>query len=340
MSEANGHPPRAEPASGDAAAARNVLEVDSLSVHIGTYRGTVEAVGGVSFRVAPRECVGIVGESGSGKSMTALSVMRFTPPGARFVAGSIAFDGVDLLTLSQEQMRGIRGRRIAMVFQDPMTFLNPLMRIGDQIGEYLVRREHVGRREARERAIDALKLVRMASPDDVANYYPHQMSGGMRQRALIAMALVGAPALLIADEPTTALDVTVQAQIINLFKEIQEERGLSLLLITHDLGIVAHLCDRLYVMYAGKIMEEADVFSLFANSKHPYTTGLIRSVSYDDTVGGDISYIDGSVPSLINPPVGCRFRERCPHAMPICGEKEPPRTEFSPTQAAYCWLYH
>jgi oligopeptide/dipeptide ABC transporter ATP-binding protein len=271
--------------------------------------------------------------------MTALSLMRFTPPGARFVSGRVMFEGKDLLTVSADEMREMRGYRIAMVFQDPMTFLNPLMTVGDQIGEFLVRREGLNRRQARARAVEALKLVRMASPEDVAGQYPHQLSGGMRQRALIAMALIGAPALLVADEPTTALDVTVQAQIINLLKEIKEETGLSLLLITHDLGIVAHLCDRLYVMYAGKIMEEADVFSLFENAKHPYTQGLIQSVSYEESAGGAIAFIDGSVPSLIDPPRGCRFHTRCPHAMPICRERQPVRTTISPKQSVFCWLY-
>ncbi|WP_246727674.1 ABC transporter ATP-binding protein [Chelativorans sp. Marseille-P2723] len=318
--------------------ARDLLEVDRLAVHIDTYRGTVKAVDGVSFRIGEKESVGIVGESGSGKSMTALSLLRFTPPGARFAEGRILFEGHDLVRLSQEQMRSVRGNRISMVFQDPMTFLNPLMKVGDQIAEGLVK-QGVGRRQAREKVIEALRQVRMASPEDVADQYPHQLSGGMRQRALIAMAIIRSPALLVADEPTTALDVTVQAQIINLLREIKEEHGLSLLLITHDLGIVAHVCDRIYVMYAGRIMEEADVFSLFRDGKHPYTRGLIASVAYEDQPGGAVSFIEGSVPSPINPPAGCRFQTRCPHVMPVCREKQPPRTRISDTQAVYCWLY-
>jgi oligopeptide/dipeptide ABC transporter ATP-binding protein len=315
------------------------LEVDTLATHIDTYRGTVKAVDGISFRVGAGESVGIVGESGSGKSMTALSIMRFTPPGARFVSGKILFDGVDLLGLSQETMRTIRGRKIAMIFQDPMTYLNPLMKVGDQIGEVLVKHEKISKREARKKAVDALRMVRIPSPADVAVQYPHQLSGGMRQRALIAMAIIGSPALLIADEPTTALDVTVQAQIINLLREIKETRGLSLLLITHDLGIVAHVCDRIYVMYAGKVMEEGDVFSIFSGSKHPYTIGLIESVAYRDQPGGMISSIEGSVPSLVSPPAGCRFHPRCRQAMAICREEEPPQLEVSATQSVYCWLY-
>jgi len=317
----------------------SLLTVTSLKTYIHTHRGVVKAVDGVTFAVGNGESVGIVGESGSGKSMTALSIMRFTPPGARFEDGTIHFEGVNLLDLPPEEMRKLRGRKIAMVFQDPMTYLNPLMKVGDQIGEALVKHRDLSRKEARETAVEALRAVRIASPSDVAGQYPHQLSGGMRQRALIAMAISCSPAFLIADEPTTALDVTVQAQIINLLKDIRSEFGLPLLLITHDLGIVAHLCDRLYVMYAGKIMEEGDVSSIFRQSKHPYTTGLIESVLYKDKPGGIVSFIEGSVPDLLDPPRGCRFHPRCAHAMAVCREQEPPRFEISRTQSVYCWLY-
>jgi oligopeptide/dipeptide ABC transporter ATP-binding protein len=316
-----------------------LLEVNSLKTHISTYRGVVKAVDGITFAVANGEAVGIVGESGSGKSMTALSIMRFVPPGARFVEGTIRFDGTNLLELSDGEMRRIRGCRIAMVFQDPMTYLNPLMKVGDQVAEVLMKHRNLSRAEARAQAVEALRSVRLASPEEVVGQYPHQLSGGMRQRTLIAMAIACRPSFLIADEPTTALDVTVQAQIINLLKDIRDEMGLPLLLITHDLGIVAHLCDRVYVMYAGKIMEEADVASVFHQPRHPYTVGLMESIRYADQPGAAVSYIEGSVPDLRDPPPGCRFHPRCRQAMDICRTEPPPRFPISETQAAFCWLY-
>ncbi|AZQ68308.1 ABC transporter ATP-binding protein [Silicimonas algicola] len=316
-----------------------LLTVEEMCLHIDTYRGTVRAVDGVTFHVDQGESVGIVGESGSGKSMTALSLMRFTPLAGRFTAGSAMFQGRDLLKLSEREMRKIRGKDISMVFQDPMTFLNPLIRIGDQIGEVLVEHEGLSRRAAFNRAVEVLRQVRIPSPEDVAAQYPHQLSGGMRQRALIAMAIIGAPSLLIADEPTTALDVTVQAQIIELLRGVKEKHGLSLLMITHDLGIVAHVCDRVYVVYAGRIMEEAGVFEVFETPRHPYTTALLSSITYDEESGDGIGYIEGTVPSLIDPPEGCRFHTRCPAAMPVCRRLQPPRTRVSETQSVYCWLY-
>jgi oligopeptide/dipeptide ABC transporter ATP-binding protein len=316
-----------------------LLNIDALRTYIYTYRGVVKAVDGVSCKIGKGESVGIVGESGSGKSMTALSIMRFTPPGAKFLGGAIFFEGINLLELSDAKIRKIRGCKIAMVFQDPMTYLNPVMKVGDQIAEVFIKHGNMDKKEARQQAVEALNIVRIASPSNVAKQYPHQLSGGMRQRALIAMAISCSPSFLIADEPTTALDVTVQVQIIDLLKEIKEEFGLSLLLITHDLGIVAHLCDKIYVMYAGKIMEEGDVFSIFRSSKHPYASGLIESVLYKDKPGGMVSYIDGSVPDLLNPPTGCRFHPRCHQAMPICREQEPPKFQVSTTQSTFCWLY-
>lgn len=317
----------------------DLLAVEDLKLYITSYRGTIKAVDGISFRVAQRESVGIVGESGSGKSMTAYSLVRFTPPGSRFEDGRIMFGGRDLLKLSDEEMRKIRGRHISMVFQDPMTFLNPLMKIGDQIGESLILHHGISRKEAWARSIDALRMVRIPSPEDVADHYPHQLSGGMRQRVLIAMAIIAEPELLIADEPTTALDVTVQAQIITLLRDIKEERGLSLLLITHDLGIVANVCDRIYVVYAGRVMEEGDVRTLFRGAKHPYTAALLSSIAYEEDDSGDIGFIEGTVPSSIDPPVGCRFQTRCDRVMPICRERQPRRLPLSETHAVYCWLY-
>ena len=320
-------------------ASDDLLTVENLKLHIRTYRGTVQAVDGVSFRVGRQESVGIVGESGSGKSMTALSILRFTPPGSFFADGRAEFMGRNLLELDEAEMRRLRGREISMVFQDPMTFLNPLLTIGDQIGEVLVQHEAMSWRKARARAVEALRDVRIPSPEYVAGQYPHQLSGGMRQRALIAMAIIGSPALLIADEPTTALDVTVQAQIIELLRTIKEEKGLSLLMITHDLGIVAHVCDRVYVVYAGRVMEEADTVSLFEQPLHPYTAALLDSVSYEEEAGGSVGFIEGSVPGLIDPPAGCRFHTRCPKAMPVCKRLQPPRTVRSDTHAVYCWLF-
>ncbi len=317
----------------------DLLTVSSLKTHIHTYRGVVKAVDGISFTVGRGEAVGIVGESGSGKSMTALSIMRFVPPGARFEDGTILFDGDNLLDLPIEAMRKIRGCRIAMVFQDPMTYLNPLKKVGDQIAEVLIKHGNMSRRDARPKTIAALRSVRLASPEEVVGQYPHQLSGGMRQRVLIAMAIACHPSFLIADEPTTALDVTVQAQIIDLIKDIRAEMGLPLLLITHDLGIVAHLCDRVYVMYAGKIMEEADVATLFHGPRHPYTAGLMESIQYAERPGAAVSYIEGSVPDLRDPPRGCRFHPRCRRVMDICREQQPERFAISETQAAFCWLY-
>ena len=317
----------------------DLLTVEDLRLHIDTYRGSVRAVDGVSFRVGRRESVGIVGESGSGKSMTALSLLRFVPPGARFTSGAVHFRGEDLLKLSEEEMRRIRGRHISMVFQDPMTFLNPLLRIDDQIGETLVLHHGLTRRQARARAVDALRMVRIPSPEYVARQYPHQLSGGMRQRALIAMAMIAEPQLLIADEPTTALDVTVQAQIIALLRDLREESGMSLLLITHDLGIVAHVCDRIYVVYAGRVMEEGDVRTLFRGALHPYTAALLSAVAYEEGPDGMVGYIDGTVPSPIDPPEGCRFQTRCPKVMPICRQRQPRRLPVTETHAVYCWLY-
>jgi oligopeptide/dipeptide ABC transporter ATP-binding protein len=317
----------------------NILTVSSLKTYIYIYSRVVQAVDGVHLRVGKGESVGIVGESGCGKSMTALSIMRFIPPVARTLEGSVLFEGKNLLELSPKEMRAVRGHKIAMVFQDPMSYLNPVMTVGDQIAEAVRKHQEVGKKEAWRRAVDALDMVRIASPEEVARQYPHQLSGGMRQRSLIAMAISCFPSLIIADEPTTALDVTVQAQIIQLLREIRERLGLSLLLITHDLGIVAHLCDRVYVMYAGKIVEEGDVAAIFQNSKHPYTSGLIESVLYVEKPGGIVGFIDGTVPDLSKPPSGCRFHPRCRSVMGICREQEPPNVQVAAGQWTACWLY-
>src|SRR5579872_1070167 len=251
-----------------------LLDVDQLTMHLNSARGVVRAVDGISFEIRDHEAVALVGESGSGKTMTALTILRLIPALGRIIGGRILFKGLDLLKLTNAQMRSIRGAAIAAVFQDPMTFLNPVMRAGDQVSEAIVLHQHVNWREARNRAIETLRLVRIPAPERIVECYPHQLSGGMRQRFLIAMAIACQPSLLLADEPTTALDVTIQAQIMDLLQHIRAEFNSSLLLITHDLGLVAENCDRVYVMYAGELVEHGDVVSLIENPLHPYTQGL------------------------------------------------------------------
>ena len=311
-----------------------LLDISGLKTYIHMRAGSVRAVDDVSLCINAGETVGLVGESGCGKTMTAHSIMRLIPsPPAAFEGGKILFQGSDLLALSEDEMRALRGRRIAMVFQDPMTFLNPVLRIGLQIAEAAA--EDTG-----ESAIIALlQSVGIPYPERVIKQYPHELSGGMRQRVLIAIAIVNNPALLIADEPTTALDVTVQTQILSLLKSIRERKGTALLLITHDLGIVAEMCDRVYVMYAGKIVETADVFSLFEDALHPYTQGLLKSALSIAEFSPTLTTIEGSVPDLSNPPAGCRFHPRCPRVMDLCKEKEPPLDELKPGHLASCWLY-
>ena len=309
-----------------------VIAADGLVMHLATDSGVVRAVDGVSLRVGRGEAVALVGESGSGKSMTALSLMRLVRPPGRILAGRVDFDGRNLLDLDDREMRKLRGGRLAMIFQDPMTFLNPLMRVGDQIVEAIVLHQKATRTEAFDLALAALTQVRIPAPQDVIGYYPHQLSGGMRQRVLIAMAISSRPSLLIADEPTTALDVTVQAQIMALLAELRAELDSGLLLITHDLGLVAEYCDRVYVMYAGRIVEEASVHDLFARPRHPYTRALIRSTLPPDRRLADFETIEGQPPRLTALPAGCRFHPRCPEIMARC------RTEEPEDQRLRCWL--
>ena len=309
-----------------------VIAADGLVMHIATDGGVVRAVDGVSLRVDRGEAVALVGESGSGKSMTALSLMRLVRPPGRILGGRVAFEGRNLLDLDDREMRALRGDRIAMIFQDPMTSLNPLMRVGDQIVEAIVLHQKARHAEAFTLALAALKQVRIPAPHDVINYYPHQLSGGMRQRVLIAMAISSRPALLIADEPTTALDVTVQAQIMALLADLRTELESGLLLITHDLGLVAEYCDRVYVMYAGRIVEEASVTDLFARPRHPYTRALIRSTLPPDRRLADFETIEGQPPRLVALPKGCRFHPRCPEVMARCRVEEPE------DQRVRCWL--
>jgi len=320
-----------------------VLEVKNLKTHFFTREGVVRAVDGVSFTVGRGEAVGIVGESGCGKSVTSLSIMRLVPYPGRIVEGQIILyrDGqaLDLVRLSEDEMREIRGNVISMVFQDPMTSLNPVLTVGFQVAEPLQVHLGLSPAEARRRAVELLRRVGIPDAERRIDDYPHQFSGGMRQRVMVAMALACNPRLLIADEPTTALDVTIQAQILDLIARLNRELGTAVILITHDLGVVAELCHRVVVMYAGRIVEAADADSLFSDPKHPYTVGLMGSVPrLGPTVKERLRPIRGLPPNLLNPPAGCRFRPRCPHAAARCAE-DPPVVRVGPDHEVACWLY-
>ena len=315
-----------------------LLELENLKTYFFTDIGVARSVDGVSYVIRPGETLGVVGESGCGKSVTALSIMGLvpTPPG-RHVGGRILFKGQDLTQLSAPEMRALRGKAISMIFQEPMTSLNPVYTVGDQIIEgILVHNEGMTGEEARTLAIDMLRKVGIPSPDQRVDEYPHQLSGGMRQRVMIAMALVNGPELLIADEPTTALDVTIQAQILELLNELQEEIGMSILLITHDLGVVAETCDSVVVMYAGKVVEYTDVYRLFERPAHPYTVALFRSLpDLGPRTGNRLPTIEGMVPSAVDFPEGCRFRDRCGFATDVC-TTEPAIQELEPGHLAAC----
>ena len=321
------------------------LEVESLGTWFYTRQGIVKAVDGVDFQVASGETLAIVGESGCGKSMTALSLMRLVPePPGRIVSGTIKLGGRDLLALSEEEMRKVRGNEISMIFQEPMTSLNPVMTIGKQIAEALILHRNLSRRQAMKRAVEMLDLVRIPEPAQRAKEYPHQLSGGMRQRAMIAMALACNPKVLIADEPTTALDVTIQAQILDLIVDLQREFGAAVILITHDLGVVAETARRVIVMYAGRKVEEAEVGELFAHPLHPYTAGLMASIPRLDLMRGDekqhearLQEIPGIVPPLFALPAGCAFAPRCPKADDLCRRERPDYKEKRPGHWAACW---
>ncbi|MBX3156038.1 MAG: ABC transporter ATP-binding protein [Deltaproteobacteria bacterium] len=319
------------------APAEALLEVKDLVTEFRTDAGTVRAVDKVSFEIPQRGTLGIVGESGCGKSVTALSIMRLiaSPPG-RIAGGEIRYGGQNLLSLPPAEMRAIRGNRIAMIFQEPMTSLNPVFTVGNQVGEAVRLHQKTSRARARETAIEMFRLVGIPSPEQRVDAYPHELSGGMRQRVMIAMALACKPDLLIADEPTTALDVTIQAQILDLLRALQRDLGMSILLITHDLGVVAETCDEVVVMYAGRIVERAPVEALFTAPRHHYTAGLLRSVpSYDDgtsTARTRLVEIKGMVPSLAELPAGCKFADRCAAADAACRAAEPPLVELGPTR--------
>jgi peptide/nickel transport system ATP-binding protein len=326
----------------DAQTEAMVLDVKGLRTVFFTNSGLFKAVDDVSFSVRRGKTLAIVGESGCGKSVTALSVMRLVPdPPGRIVGGSIMLEGTDLLSLDESEMRAIRGNRISMIFQEPMTSLNPVMRIGDQITEAVRLHRPTSRKEATAKAVEMLRLVKIPEAERRAQEYPHQLSGGMRQRAMIAMALACRPALLIADEPTTALDVTIQAQILALILELQRELGMGLVLITHDLGVVAQTAQRVIVMYAGRKVEEADVETLFASPRHPYTRGLMASIpslpSLSTKADARLAEIPGMVPSLTNLPKGCAFAPRCELAVARCREEYPPLQAWGENHLAACW---
>jgi oligopeptide/dipeptide ABC transporter ATP-binding protein len=322
----------------------HLLQLQNLKTYFFTFEGIAKAVDDVSFHLDKGEVLGIVGESGCGKSVTAQSIMRLIPiPPGKIVDGQILFDNFNLVELPFEALRSIRGKRIAMIFQEPMTSLNPVYTIGDQISEMFILHEKRPRRESWERAIEMLHKVQIPSPERRVHEYPHQLSGGMRQRAMIAMALACNPEILIADEPTTALDVTIQAQILELMMKLQKDFDTAIMMITHDLGVIAEISRRVVVMYAGKVVEEGFTEAIFEDPKHPYTRGLLRSIPKlgERAVHGRqrLQEIAGIVPSLYELPSGCRFMPRCPHAMGICGQAVPELIDVGDQHSVRCYLY-
>lgn len=316
----------------------SLLEVKKLVTSFSTPRGKIRAVDEVSFSIEPGQTVGLVGESGCGKSVTSLSIMGLIPsPPGQIESGEILFEGRDITKVTEEELRRMRGNRMSMIFQEPMTSLNPVFTVGDQIGEVFRVHQGLSKKEARLKSIEMLRLVKVPSPELRVDDYPHQLSGGMRQRVMIAMALGCNPQLLIADEPTTALDVTIQAQILDLIAELQSKINMAVLLITHDLGVVAQVCDRVVVMYAGRVAEQGTVDEIFRNPVHPYTLGLMASVPKLGQKTEFLQTIEGMVPSLENLPAGCRFQERCKFVTEKCRKVEPTLKSLSPNHQAACW---
>lgn len=320
-----------------------LLRIHNLKTYFFTEDGIVKAVDGVDFEVYPGEVLGLVGESGCGKSVTSLSIMRLIVPPGKIVAGEIWFDGQNLLALNEKQMTAIRGNRISMIFQQPQTALNPIFKVGDQIAEVLSIHQHLDRQQGWQRAVELLRMVGIPDPERRAQAYPHELSGGMAQRVMIAMALACNPALLIADEPTTALDVTIQAQILDLMRQLRQKSNAAIILITHDLGVVAEMAERVAVMYAGQIVEQSDVNTLFERPRHPYTHGLLDSIPVLGEVKERLAVIPGSVPNLIDLPPGCRFAPRCQarleHGLEICQQQMPELHEIEAGHKVRCWLY-
>ena len=308
-----------------------LLSIEDLRISFVTRTSDVRAVDGVDLEIRPGEVLGLVGESGSGKSVTARSIMRLVPmPPGKLVSGGILFHDRDLTSVPEREMEDLRGSRIAMIFQDPMTFLNPLLTAGEQVSEAIRRHQGLDRAAARDEVLRLFREVGIPSPELRYGAYPHQLSGGLRQRVMIAMALSSRPELLIADEPTTALDVTIQAQILALLRDLQQQYGMSILLITHDLGVIAEICDRVAVMYAGRIVEQAPVFALFDDPQHPYSLGLMNAIPRPELSGVAPQPIEGSPPDMSHPPSGCPFHPRCPYREPICIEDVPHMREVSP----------
>ena len=318
-----------------------LLEVKNLKTSFRTHIGDVQAVRGVSFHLDKGEALGIVGESGCGKSVTMMSIMRLLADNAMIDSDAIIFNGQDISDPTEKEMQEIRGNEMAMIFQDPMTSLNPLFTVGDQLTEHLIKHKKISKKEANELAIKMLDMVGIPSPESRLKQFPHEFSGGMRQRVMIAMSLICEPKLIIADEPTTALDVTIQAQILDLMKDLKDKINTSIILITHDLGVVADLCTRINVMYGGIVVEEGSDKDIFYNGKHPYTWGLLNSVPNPmSEVKEKLTPIEGQPPDLLKPPVGCPFAARCKYAMKVCLQKQPPLFEISEGHRAACWLCH
>jgi oligopeptide/dipeptide ABC transporter ATP-binding protein len=320
-----------------------LLNVKNLKTYFFTEDGVVKAVDGVDITVNPGEVLGLVGESGCGKSVTSLSIMRLIGIPGKIMEGEIFFEGRDLLNLSESEMVEMRGNRISMIFQQPQSSLNPVFKVGDQVAEVLQIHQNMGKEESWERAVDLLRLVGIPDPESKSHSFPHEMSGGQAQRVMIAMALALNPQLLIADEPTTALDVTIQAQILDLMRDLRNRMGTSVILITHDLGVIAELADRVAVMYAGRIVEQTDIENIFEKPLHPYTQGLIASIPVLGTIKERLDVIPGSVPNLVNLPEGCKFASRCrprvEQALSICTEVEPDLIPVLPKHTVRCWLY-
>lgn len=320
----------------------NILELKNVVYSFRTYGGIVKAVRDVSFEVRRGEILGIVGESGCGKSVTAQCILRLNPePPGFFEGGEILFNGKDILKMSKKEIRKIRSGEIGFVFQDPMTSLNPTMRVGAQIEEVFLGRKDVSKKEVKEKALNIMRLVGISDVEKRYKQYPHELSGGMKQRVMIAIALVGQPSVIICDEPTTSLDVTIEAQILDLLLELREQLGTSIIMITHDLGVIARLCDRVIVMYGGKIVERGTVNELFYDTAHPYTKGLMQSIARLDTKKGEkLHPIEGTPPDLFSPPAGCPFAARCDYCMDVCNELPPEQYSLSDEHVTCCWLQH
>lgn len=316
-----------------------LLEVKNLKTYFYTEDGIVKAVNGVDFAIKPGEVMGLVGESGSGKSVTSLTIMRLLTANAKIEAGQILFDGQDLAALSDEKLLKLRGNKLSMIFQQPTSCLNPVFRIGDQIAETIMVHQNVTQQQAHEKALEMMRLVGISDPERRSRAFPHEISGGQAQRVMIAMALSCRPMLLIADEPTTALDVTIQAQILDLMRDLRDKTGSAILLITHDMGVIAEMCDSVAVMYAGQIVEYTDVYTLFERNLHPYAEGLLEAIPVLGEIKNHLAVIPGSVPNLVALPPGCKFAARCPYVKDVCVQREPELLEAEPNHRVRCFKY-